>query len=277
MRLGAYLVRTASDASGAERSACAADLARQAKLLEDLGYTSCWVGDTMARTAVIRDPLADLTVAAATSGLHLYTGILQLPLRDPKELALRMIALHDASCGRAHFGLGCGSTAQDFALFGADFGDRFGAFARNLDAIEQTADGLGRLGDLKVLIGSWGSGLWVKRAARKYAGWVSSASLDHPDRSFSVGSPADQRWSGLAASIQSFRAAGGRRAVLANLKLTVDGPAPQVRAAGVSEPLTVTLRRVRELGFDEVAVRAPANTKRVLTLVRDAWVSAVSG
>src|ERR1700743_3163562 len=133
MRLGAYLVRTVSDAGGRARAASASDVAAQARRLEELGYSSCWAGDTMARTAVIRDPLADLTAAAAASGgLHLYTCILQVPLRDPRELALRMIALQDASGGRAHFGVGCGSTAGDFALLGADFGGRFGAFARNL-------------------------------------------------------------------------------------------------------------------------------------------------
>lgn len=281
MRLGAYLVRTVSDAGGTVRGASASDIAAQARLLEELGYSSCWVGDTMARTAVIRDPLADLTVAAAASSdLHLYTGILQVPLRDPRELALRMIALQDASGGRAHFGVGSGSTARDFALFGADFGGRFGLFARNLAEIERTAAELGRLGDLDVLIGSWGSGRWLISAAEKYAGWVSSASLEHPERSFSASS-ARQRWSDLAASIELFRAAGGRRAILANLKLTVADPAggrvPEVYAAGAGEPLAATFDRVLALGFEEVVVRAPGNTMETFTRVRDAWVSATSG
>jgi hypothetical protein len=109
---------------------------------------------------------------------------------------------------------------------------------------------------------------------------MSSASLEHPERSFSAKSSASTRWTQLAESMDSFRSAGGHRAFLANLKLSVSDPgggrALEVCAAGAGEPLEATLRRVRKLGFDEVAVRAPANTTEVLTQVRDAWASAMS-
>ena len=56
-----------------------------------------------------------------------------------------------------------------------------------------------------MLIGSWHSGVWVKRAAREYDGWIASGHFT----SFKQ----------LREGIQRFRDAGGKRALVATISV----------------------------------------------------------
>ena len=80
-----------------------------AQLGERLGYDSIWVGDHVAFTVPILDPLLQLAVfAAASEKLQLGTAIFLLPLRHPTHVA-KQVATLDLLCGgRLIFGVGVG-------------------------------------------------------------------------------------------------------------------------------------------------------------------------
>jgi alkanesulfonate monooxygenase SsuD/methylene tetrahydromethanopterin reductase-like flavin-dependent oxidoreductase (luciferase family) len=66
------------------------------------------------RGTLRRDTLRALAVAATvTREIELGAGVLQVPLRNPVELATNL-----ASGGRLRFGVGAGSPAEDFAALG---------------------------------------------------------------------------------------------------------------------------------------------------------------
>ena len=74
----------------------------RARLIERIGFDGIWLGDTIGRGSRPRaDPLMFLTAAAAaTERVELGTAILQVPLRNPVELAQRLLTLHGLSGGR---------------------------------------------------------------------------------------------------------------------------------------------------------------------------------
>src|SRR5215216_4974241 len=74
-------------------------LAAGARRIEAAGFDSAWVFDALGRGFLLPDPLAALAIAAAvTSRIELGTGVLQLPLRHPVDLAQRVATCHLA-CG----------------------------------------------------------------------------------------------------------------------------------------------------------------------------------
>jgi len=106
-------------------------IADAARATEAAGFTSAWAFDSIGRGWLHADPLIALSVAASvTRGLEFGTGVLQVPLRNPVELAQRVLTLHLVSGGRFLFGVGAGSTAADFEALGLDFAARF----RRMDA-----------------------------------------------------------------------------------------------------------------------------------------------
>ncbi|HKA02945.1 MAG TPA: LLM class flavin-dependent oxidoreductase, partial [Acidimicrobiales bacterium] len=125
MRLGAAIpVTTTSGAPPGPR-----DLASAARRLEDLGYASLWTFDPIGRGFMLPDALMTLAVAATvTERVELGSGVVQLPLRNTVELAHRALTLHHLSAGRLLFGIGPGSTRDDFQAVGADFDGRFRTF-----------------------------------------------------------------------------------------------------------------------------------------------------
>src|SRR5215470_10974537 len=122
MRLGLSLPRSGEDGQPLKPGTIA-DAARR---IEAAGFDSAWVFDSIGRGFLLPDPLVALTVAAAvTERIELGTGVLQVPLRRPVELAHRALSLHLVSNGRLRLGVGSGSTAADFAAVGVDFASRF--------------------------------------------------------------------------------------------------------------------------------------------------------
>jgi probable F420-dependent oxidoreductase len=78
-------------------------------LLEKLGYDSIWVGDHIAFTSPILDPLVQLAQAAAFSDtLTVGTSVYLLPLRAPAPVAKQTSSLDHLSEGRFVFGVGVG-------------------------------------------------------------------------------------------------------------------------------------------------------------------------
>jgi alkanesulfonate monooxygenase SsuD/methylene tetrahydromethanopterin reductase-like flavin-dependent oxidoreductase (luciferase family) len=116
-----------------------ADAARQ---IEAAGFESAWTFDAIVRGWLLPDPLTALAVAATvTSKIELGTGIFQVPLRHPVELAQRVLTTHLVSGGRLLFGVGAGSTASDFAALGLEFPSRFRRLDESLKIMRQLWDG----------------------------------------------------------------------------------------------------------------------------------------
>jgi hypothetical protein len=76
-----------------------------------------------------------------------------------------------------------------------------------------------------VLLGAW-RGSWVERAAKDADGWIASAG--HNDEAT------------LAGGLARYRDAGGRRAVVTNVRVEKD-----------LDPAVERLHRLREMGFDD--------------------------
>ena len=138
MRLGIVLPRVEPD----ERPLSSASLADAARRIEGAGFASAWVFDSLGRGFLLPDPLTALSVAGTvTRRIELGTGVLQVPLRRPMELAHRVLTTHLVCGGRLRLGVGAGSTAADFAAVGVDFASRFRALDASLGADAQAVGG----------------------------------------------------------------------------------------------------------------------------------------
>src|ERR1700722_3082332 len=75
-----------------------ADFARR---IEASGFPGIWVGDSLGRGRPTLDPLVALAaLAVATDKVELGIGVLQVPLRNPIELAHRVQSVQALSGGR---------------------------------------------------------------------------------------------------------------------------------------------------------------------------------
>src|SRR5216110_3525825 len=121
MRLGVSLPNAGLDGS----PLTGAVLMDSARAVERAGLDSLWCFDSIGRGFMLPDPLIAVSVAAtATERLTLGTGILQVPLRRPGELAHRILTAHLICGDRLLLGVGAGSTKADFDAVGVDFDTR---------------------------------------------------------------------------------------------------------------------------------------------------------
>jgi alkanesulfonate monooxygenase SsuD/methylene tetrahydromethanopterin reductase-like flavin-dependent oxidoreductase (luciferase family) len=238
----------------------ASTLADAARGIEAAGFESAWTFDSLGRGSLRADPLMALAVAATvTRTVELGTGVLQVPLRNPVELAQRALTVQQVSGGRFRFGVGAGSTAADFAALGFDFESRFRRLGESLSIMRrlwagETVGGASLapvwpevLGGPPVLIGSWAGSKWIERAAREFDGWV--------------GSGGRSSWRALREGIARFRDLGGKRAVVTNVRVALDSPTPSPE--GPEDPCDLKcprdvarerLHRLREWGFDDIVL-----------------------
>ena len=244
------------------------DVRARAKLIEDVGFDGIWLGDPLSRTPTPRpDPLLWLMICAtATTQLEFGTSILQVPLRHPVELAQRLMTLHAVTNGRFVAGLGAGSTRRDFDAVGVDFESRFKLLNAGVPLIKSllAGDAVGSA-DLKpwqsagkgppIVIGSWESGLWVKRAARDYDGWMGSA---------------HSSLNGLTEGIKRFRDAGGKRALVATIDIDLsqaEGPLDPAEPFNLRcgpESARERLTMLAELGYDDALIVKMNHTEDTL-------------
>ncbi len=226
--------------------------------IERAGFDSLWAFDAIGRGFIIPDPLIGLSVAAnVTERIEVGTGILQVPLRQPVELAHLVLTAHLLCHGRLVLGVGAGSTPDDFAAVDVDFDSRFVTFRKALETMRTLWQGemVGAanltpwpqtLGGPPLLVGSWSGSKWVQRAAKEYDGWIASG--------------AKTSFSALADGIGRFRAAGGKRALVTNIVVDLtrestpmpdDGPFHlQCSPAEASRRLS----RLAEIGFDDAVL-----------------------
>lgn len=85
------------------------DFVPAARLSEELGFDSVWVGDHLSfRAPVLESVVALATAAAVTSTVGLGTGVLIPPLRQPVWTAKQISSLQVASHNRMVIGVGVG-------------------------------------------------------------------------------------------------------------------------------------------------------------------------
>src|ERR1700674_5847289 len=231
------------------------DFARQ---VEARGLPGIWVGDSLGRGRPTLDSLQVLTaLAAVTHRVELGISVLQLPLRNPVELAHRVQSLQAMSNNRLILGVGSGSTRDDFELLGYDYDHRFCTFKNDLEIMGRVWNGEpvnggtlatwpGCKGGPPILIGAWRSPRWITYAAQECQGWTPSGRYSS--------------WEDLEAGMRIYREAGGTNAVLANVAVDLaNRPGSAELAAATNVALVCPpdearrrLKRMEQLGFDEV-------------------------
>jgi alkanesulfonate monooxygenase SsuD/methylene tetrahydromethanopterin reductase-like flavin-dependent oxidoreductase (luciferase family) len=250
-------------------------MADYARRIEAAGFPGIWVGDSLGRGQPTLDPLIELTVfASVTERVELGISVLQLPLRNPIELAHRIQSVQALSANRLRLGVGSGSTRADFELLGYDYDHRFGIMKRSLETMRRTWQGEavntgGKLsqwpgceGGPPILMGAWRSPRWITFAAQECQGWTPSGRYSS--------------WDDLEHGMRIYREAGGTNAVLANVAVDLaDRPA----SSGLKEVTTSLacspeearqrIKRMEQLGFDEVLLVSHAGALDEIERVRD--------
>ena len=232
MRMGALLV----PGDGAD----AATIATQAKNIEAAGYDGVWSAQAMGRGFMMHDPFISLTTAAAvTDRVELGVAILQLPLYNATDVALKSLSLAQVSDGRFILGVGAGSTETDYGIHRQDFAARFQLFNEKVtelkEAFEEGTAGGGSLSTWaavkapQLAFGTWGKN--VARAATEFDVWIASGMHR---------SPAE-----CAAALKGYRASGGNRAIVSTI-----GVMPDTDLGKLREDLNI----YAEAGFDDAVV-----------------------
>jgi alkanesulfonate monooxygenase SsuD/methylene tetrahydromethanopterin reductase-like flavin-dependent oxidoreductase (luciferase family) len=230
------------------------DFARE---VEAKGFHGLWVTDSFGRGRATMDPIVLMTViAAVTKRMEIGTCVLQVPVRHPVELAHRIESLHALTGDRLMLGLGCGSTKADFDIVGEDYDARFKTLMSSLEIMREAWAGKpltggtltpwpGTEGGPNLMLGAWRNKRWIVYSAERCAGWIASGLYSQPEE--------------LEKGVQFYRDAGGKRAVLSNVIVDLQGGVADMPLAGratmqitsAAEALD-RLKRIRAVGFDDV-------------------------
>ncbi|MEU4159129.1 LLM class F420-dependent oxidoreductase [Actinoplanes sp. NPDC026670] len=123
MKLGLYGLHR-------DRNIDPATLARRARMAEDAGFESLWVGDHIALPAGEGNPprleaMVALTyLAAVTSRVRLGVGLIVLPQRQPVLLAKQVASLDVLSGGRLTVAVGAGYVEPELNAMGVTLAER---------------------------------------------------------------------------------------------------------------------------------------------------------
>jgi alkanesulfonate monooxygenase SsuD/methylene tetrahydromethanopterin reductase-like flavin-dependent oxidoreductase (luciferase family) len=235
-----------------------------ARQVEALGFHGLWVTDAFARGKPTLDPLILLgSLATQTARIELGTCVVQVPLRHPVEHAHRVQTLNILSGGRFRFGVGSGSTRNDFDTVQADYDGRFKTLTQYLEVMRRVWAGEpvygpalsvwpGTEGGPPVLLGAWRSERWINLAANVLDGWIASG--------------IHTSWEDLAVGVKMFRNAGGGRALLANIFTDFRDPPPGLPIDHVPKISLVCssgeardrLNRLEDLGIDDALLVVPS-------------------
>jgi alkanesulfonate monooxygenase SsuD/methylene tetrahydromethanopterin reductase-like flavin-dependent oxidoreductase (luciferase family) len=249
-----------------------ADFARRA---EAAGFPGIWTGDSLGRGRPTLDSLQLLTaLAAVTSRVELGISVLQLPLRNPVELAHRVQSVQAMSGGRLILGVGSGSTRDDFELLGYDYDHRFRTFKNDLVIMDQVWNGEpvnggtlatwpGCKGGPPILIGAWRSPRWITYAAKEAQGWTPSGRYSSLED--------------LEQGMKIYREQGGTNAVLANCSIDLQERPESAELAKVASVNFICppdearrrIKRVEAMGFEEILIGSQFGAVDEIARVRD--------
>lgn len=225
------------------------------RMVEKKGFSGLWFFDAIGRSSSIVDPLgAACAAAAVTDYIEIGTCVLQVPLRDPVELAHRVLTTSMFTNGRFRLGVGAGSTAADFKAVGADFEGRFRHLRDALPLMQKLWRGESvkdvnlkpwpnTLGGPPILIGSWAGSRWIKIAAEQYDGWIASAMYTDIAT--------------LRDGVARFKGLGGKRAVVTNIHVDLGCAAKSLSEADKMDlrcspaEAAERLRLLADMGFDD--------------------------
>jgi alkanesulfonate monooxygenase SsuD/methylene tetrahydromethanopterin reductase-like flavin-dependent oxidoreductase (luciferase family) len=250
-------------------------IANYARRIEASGFPGIWVTDSLGRGRPTLDPLVALgALAAVTKRIELGTAVLQVSVRHPVDLAHRVQSVQVLSGGRLRVGVGSGSTKADFDLLGADYQQRFRTLMSSLDIMRRAWRGEpvnggtltpwpGSEGGPPLLLGAWRSPHWITYAAKHCQGWIASGLYSS--------------WADLENGMRLYRDAGGTNAVLANVVIDLNNrPEPgslaeraKVSLACPPDDARQRLKRIEQIGFDEVLVVSPGNALAEIERMRD--------
>ena len=266
MKIGVCISLTEEHAISREK------LVEGPKMVERLGFDGLWFFDTIGRARALPDPLIGVSVAASvTERITLGTCIYQVPLRNPVELAHRMMTVNLLAGDRLLWGVGAGSTQDDFSAVGEDYEGRFKKLRAALPTMRQlwagdTVDGTNlqpwpevRKGS-KILIGSWAGSIWIPRAAKEFDGWIASGHYTNIDT--------------MKEGLERFRGKGGGTAVAANIRVDLTKPTTDLEGMqGFTlecEPVEAKRRldMVRDAGFDHIVLVVNDASEANLAAVR---------
>jgi alkanesulfonate monooxygenase SsuD/methylene tetrahydromethanopterin reductase-like flavin-dependent oxidoreductase (luciferase family) len=240
---------------------------------EAAGLSGVWATDSLGRGHPTLDPLVALAaLCGVTQRVEIGTCVLQVTLRPPVELAHRAQTLNVLSRGRLRLGVGVGSTKADFDAVGAEFDHRFERLDGTLEIMraawrgEPSTPGSAALfpwpgipAGPPIFLGAWRKPHWITYAARRCEGWIASGMKS--------------KWRDVEEGMRVFRAAEGKRAILANLPLDLD--ANPARSAQDDSILLVCsaatarerLKRLEQLGFDDVLLACPFGSTRHMDMI----------
>ncbi len=90
---------------------------------DQLGYIEGWMGEhyTIPWEPIPATDLFAASVFARTEQIRVGTGVVLLPMHDPRLVALRIAYLDHLSKGRLNFGIGAGGAPTDFQFWEIDY------------------------------------------------------------------------------------------------------------------------------------------------------------
>jgi alkanesulfonate monooxygenase SsuD/methylene tetrahydromethanopterin reductase-like flavin-dependent oxidoreductase (luciferase family) len=266
MRIGIVAIPQPSPS----RPPVAARVMELGRRVEELGLAGVWVVDALGRGRPTIDPMVLLAaLSGVTERIELGTCVVQVPLRHPVEHANRVQSVNLLSQGRLRFGVGSGSTQADFDAVDADFARRFKTLPAYLETMRRVWDNEttvsvwpGTEGGPPVLLGAWRSARWIDLAAQRCQGWIASG--------------IHTSWEDLEIGLRMYRAAGGKRAVIANIFTDlrpVPTPHPIASHAKIhlfcsTEEARERLARLAALGIDDALLVSPDDDLGQLETIR---------
>jgi probable F420-dependent oxidoreductase len=119
------------------------DARATAERAEAQGWDSLWVGDHVAFTLPIYDPLIQLGVLGAFSKrLRLGTSVYLLPLRHPVPVAKQVATLDRMLGGRLELGVGVGGEfANEYAACGVPLNERGARLSESIELLRKLWSG----------------------------------------------------------------------------------------------------------------------------------------
>lgn len=144
------------------RDTSAVDVAERARIAEDAGFDTVWVGDRYVAPVDLNsaypyrsdgvfaqgpdawwmESVTSLAfIAAATSRIELGPGVLVLPLREPILLSKQLATIDAMSGGRVLLGIGSGWMREEFDAAGADYANRGRITDESVDVLRKAWTG----------------------------------------------------------------------------------------------------------------------------------------